>query len=104
MKLADLLPTIEEKSRARKLVWEELGTDVFTATLTRRYMIEVRRDRGQVSLALLDDNGRKLESVGENYFLSDGSPSVSSIFDIARRQALAVDSALSEAKRALESL
>ncbi|WP_349369318.1 hypothetical protein [Salinarimonas sp.] len=104
MKLADLLPTIAEKSQAGKLAWEELGTDVFTASLTSRYMIEVRRDRGRVTLALLNDHGRQLESVGDDYYLSEDSASVPRIFDIARRQALAVDDALSEAKRALESL
>lgn len=36
MKLADLLPTIAEKSQAGTLAREELGTDVFTASLTPR--------------------------------------------------------------------
>lgn len=65
-------------------------------------MIEVRRDRGRAMLALLTDRGRQPDSVSDTPLRGD-STSVPRIFDIARRQALAVDDTLFEAERALES-
>jgi hypothetical protein len=102
--LADLLPTLHQKTTAGRLTWEEFGEDAFVASLGNA-LLEVNRMRGSPRLILRDGGGRALETLTVSFGTDpEAANLLNDILDLARRRAYRIDETLDEAKKALDEL
>ena len=106
MKVVDLLPVIESKTSDGKLAWEELGAGVLTVELHRSYSLELRKQGQTLTLSVLNEEGRRLDTVECSLVSEDNEAAkpMRRLYELARRQALDVDSALDDVRRTLERL
>jgi hypothetical protein len=102
---AELIGTILERTRERKLSWSELSSTGFTAPVMPNSLIidQTIDRRGSVEyvLRIANEQGTVLDSTSEDQ-LSEGP--VQQIYELARRQALRVDETLVNIKDALKKL
>lgn len=103
--LADLVPSILQKTLERKLEWEDLSTGSFIARLGE-HSLEVSQLKGDNStrLALLDSNGRVLESISWTLLSAPTDKQLIELYQGARRQALRIDTALDDIAKNLKNL
>lgn len=106
---SELVNTILARTREGKLGWEELS---LTGFLTRvgQTMIIIDRPRADrlPSMRITDESGKVLETI-EPPVYPDATQALpidllSELYELARRQALRVDEALSDLKRRLDKL
>jgi hypothetical protein len=103
----ELIGTILERTRERKLSWSELSSNGFTAPIMPNSLIIDRTvdRRGSFTyvLRIANEQGTVLEAASEDE--DDFSPGpLHQIYELARRQALRVDETLVTIKDALENL
>lgn len=102
----ELIGTILERTRERKLSWRELSSAGFEAHLKPNSLIidrtTDRRGSAEYVLSIANQIGTVLDAVSESEQLPAGS--VQQIYELARRQALRVDETLVNIKDALEKL
>lgn len=100
----DLIVTILERTRERKLSWSELSSTGFTAPIIpNSLIIDQTMDRGDISyvLRIANKQGTVLETESEEEIWAGP---LQQIYELARRQALRVDETLVNIKDALEKL
>jgi hypothetical protein len=103
----ELIGTILERTRERKLSWSELSSTGFTAPIMPNSLIidQTTDRRGSVEyvLRVANEQGTVLAAASEGE--DDFAPGpVQQIYEMARRQALRVDETLVNIKHALEKL
>jgi hypothetical protein len=102
---AELIATILERTRERKLSWSELSSTGFTSPITPNSLIIDRTvdRRGSVTyvLRIANEQGTVLDTTNEEEW-PEGP--LQQIYELARRQALRVDETLVNIKDALEKL
>lgn len=102
-----LVNSILSRAREGKLSWEELSTSGFV-TRVGQTLIVVDRVRGDPpTLRVTDSSGKILEEIKISP-VSQSAPEMATllfeIYELARRQALRVDEALSDLQRMLDKL
>jgi hypothetical protein len=102
---AELIGTILERTRERKLSWSELSSTGFTAPIMPNSLIidqtTDRRGNFEYVLRIANEQGTVLDTTSED--LGWDGP-LQQIYELARRQALRVDETLVNIKDALEKL
>lgn len=101
----ELIGTILERTRERKLSWSELSSTGFTAPIRPNSLIidQTSDRRGSIEyvLRIANEQGTVLDITSEDRW-SEGP--LQQIYELARRQALRVDETLVNIKDALEKL
>lgn len=98
-----LLTSILSRTQEEKLAWEELSSSGFV-TRVGQTLIVIDRARGDPpNLRVTDTSGRILEEI-KAPLGSETASFLSEIYELARRQALRVDEALSDLQRMLDKL
>jgi hypothetical protein len=102
---AELIGTILERTRERKLSWSELSSTGFTAPILPNSLIidQTTDRRGSVEyvLRIANEQGTVIDITSEDGWLEGP---LQQIYELARRQALRVDETLVNIKNALERL
>lgn len=100
--LREIVQTILEKTRAGKLLWSELASDVFLANIGDNSVVISGRGNSY-DLVFRNSEGHILDEIDierpEYYEIN-----LNELYDIVRRQALRVDETLIEMKRNLDKL
>jgi hypothetical protein len=102
---SELVNTILARTREGKLAWEELSQTGFLARVGQTMIIVDRPRNEDPFLRVTDEFGKILETIESPVFAEGQSEELlSNLYEIARRQALRVDEALSHLKRSLDKL
>lgn len=104
--LESLIPVILEKTRQGKLRWEPASTvsDNYIATLEDAALELAADSAGHPRLALLNENGRRLQFVYWGAITSPANEQLVTLYELARRQALRIDSTLQRLSDQLKAL
>jgi hypothetical protein len=103
---AELIPSILEKTRERKLPWENLSGESYIAR-PEDSSLEIFAAAGAIEnlrLVLRDDQGRALENVRWRDLTPPLDIQLEEIYAAARRQALRIDIVVQSLKDKLDKL
>jgi hypothetical protein len=101
--LLEMLPVILQKSRSRKLEWEQLGGNEYIARLGG-VALTASDQRGDKFVSVVGDDGMTLESVSFQKTTKPHDEMIAEIYELARREALKIDDSLEALKKALDKL
>jgi hypothetical protein len=103
--LEDLIPTLLEKTQEGKLKWEDLSSGSFLVGLgSNSFELSTPKIGGGIRLALLDEGGRRLESVTYADLTHPRDATLAELHEIVRRKALRIDEQLADVKAKLDKL
>lgn len=103
MNLIEAVPKLIETTSQGKLEWESLGTNSFVASIGK-VLVSVTYSSNNYAISLLDEGGATLEHKVYSSVSGSSFQSMKQLYDLARRRALNIDSALAELMKGLESL
>ncbi len=111
-KTAELVSGLIRATEEGQVNWHPTARiDEFTCSLQGRFTILLSKDKGEISLRMLDTDDRELLSISESRARMLGLPWPSgqlkvdvwsAFFDVVRRNALHVDQAIDEVLRGLK--
>jgi hypothetical protein len=103
---SELVDTILTRTREGKLSWEELSSNSFLTRVGQTMIVvDQWRSDGLPYLRITDESGKILETIGYPIYTEGGREELlSTLHELARRQALKVDETLSDLKRSLDKL
>src|ERR1041385_757122 len=93
-KAEDILSKALQAMKGGKLKWELVGTDSFRSKIGRTFRSVSKDDDENYIFAIYDDDGNLLERSSDTHFGGAFGYGENELYEVARRDALNVDSAL----------